>query len=135
MLFRSDMLERSPALRADERSMIDMMRRNSERMQELINDLLDSAALESGQIQFDFDLVDLHTLCAEMAALQQPQADRAGSLSISISRQAPSRCAVIGRASARYWRTCWRTPSSTTARTAAPGCDSWGAMGRRASRS
>ena len=55
--------------------MLEMMDRNVERMQELIGDLLDSAALDAGQMQFDFDTLDLGALAREMAELHRPQAD------------------------------------------------------------
>jgi signal transduction histidine kinase/sensor domain CHASE-containing protein len=58
----------------DER-MLELMDRNVERMQELIGDLLDSASLDAGQMQFDFDVIDIGALAREMADLHRPQAD------------------------------------------------------------
>jgi len=66
---------RSPAAPAEDDRMLEMMDRNVERMQELIGDLLDSASLDAGQMQFDFDTLDAGDLAREMAELHRPQAD------------------------------------------------------------
>ena len=66
---------RASAVSPEDERMLEMMDRNVERMQELIGDLLDSAALDAGQMQFDFDTIDVGTLTREMAELHRPQAD------------------------------------------------------------
>lgn len=66
---------RSPTAAPEDERMLEMMDRNVERMQELIGDLLDSAALDAGQMQFDFDALDLGVTAREMADLHRPQAD------------------------------------------------------------
>ncbi|MFA7296824.1 MAG: ATP-binding protein [Dehalococcoidia bacterium] len=66
---------RASAASPEDARMLEMMDRNVERMQDLIGDLLDSAALDAGQMQFDFDTLDLGMLAREMAELHRPQAD------------------------------------------------------------
>src|SRR5262249_28234624 len=66
---------RTPVAPPEDGRMLEMMDRNVERMQELIGDLLDSASLDAGQMQFDFDTIDLGALVREMAELHRPQAE------------------------------------------------------------
>ena len=66
---------RTPVAPPEDGRMLEMMDRNVERMQELIGDLLDSASLDAGQMQFDFDTIDLGALAREMAELHRTQAE------------------------------------------------------------
>ncbi|HEX4946919.1 MAG TPA: response regulator [Blastocatellia bacterium] len=53
---------------------INIIKRNGERQNELINDLLDMARLMSGKLHLDIALVDLHTLIDEALATLRPAA-------------------------------------------------------------
>jgi signal transduction histidine kinase len=52
-------------LTPEQQNMVSMMERNTQNLIELVNDLLDSAKLESGTLQLDLATVDLSALVAE----------------------------------------------------------------------
>jgi len=60
-----------------EQELFALLTGNAARMRELIDDLLDSTALESGQMQLDLEPLDVGALCADTLAQQQPQAAEA----------------------------------------------------------
>lgn len=65
-------------LEPGELRVIELLGANAERMHELVNDLLDLSALESGELQVDFEPFDLVDLAEEVRRLQLPRSQEAG---------------------------------------------------------
>lgn len=66
------------ALDADSREMIDIARRNTERLMRLINDILDLEGLEEGRMALQFEALDLAPLARETLASITPLAIQYG---------------------------------------------------------
>lgn len=84
--------ELHPEPSSNEQEVLSLIEGNTSRMRELIDDLLDSTALDSGQVQLDLDPVDLAALCRDTLGLQRPQADEAG---VPVYYLAPERPAFV----------------------------------------
>ncbi|MCX6842396.1 MAG: HAMP domain-containing sensor histidine kinase [candidate division WOR-3 bacterium] len=65
-------------LSADQKQVVDVMKRDSEFMLGLVNDLLDVAKIESGKVSLDLKPVDLGALAEENVALNRLLADKNG---------------------------------------------------------
>jgi signal transduction histidine kinase/DNA-binding response OmpR family regulator len=69
---------------------IQRARNNTERLYELVNDLLDLSRIESGSIELDVKLISLATVIQEAAQSLQPEFDRRGlKLSLEIAPDLP----------------------------------------------
>lgn len=66
------------ALSAEERELLGMAHRNSQRLLKLVNTLLDFSRIEAGHVQPVFEPVDLSALTAEAAVAFRPAMERAG---------------------------------------------------------
>ena len=73
-------------------NMLDVARRNSERLAQLVEDLLDIQKIEAGRMEFRLERVDLRDLFQETLELNQAMADRRG-VTLVVSSE-PPRAAV-----------------------------------------
>ncbi|MCJ7738134.1 MAG: hybrid sensor histidine kinase/response regulator, partial [Anaerolineae bacterium] len=61
-----------------QRSFLQIVNRNADRLHELVNDLLDISRIESGQVELNISAVSLHGLIDEVSTLFQNQFDAKG---------------------------------------------------------
>ncbi|MBT2794973.1 response regulator, partial [Paraburkholderia strydomiana] len=68
----------SAALNADDRRLVDIAYRNSQRLLKLVNALLDFSRIEAGRVDINLAPVDLAAFTAELASLFRSTLERAG---------------------------------------------------------
>ena len=92
--------------------MMNIISRQSQRLATLVSDMLDVAQIPAGSFNLHREPVDLASLVRETVELSRGDLERAR---VSPGGQGRARAwwdTGIGRASARWWPTCCRTPSS-----------------------
>jgi signal transduction histidine kinase len=75
-----DLLLEDPGARstAKQQELLDIVKRNTERLVKLIDDLLDFSRIESGKVELRFSAVDMAAVIAEVVRLLQPQMEAKG---------------------------------------------------------
>lgn len=77
-------------LSKEEGTYLSVIRRNIDRMESLVNDLLDLCRLESGQVQVEIGPTSLHTAIKEIVTIMRPQIEeRRLSLNLALSADVP----------------------------------------------
>jgi len=70
--------ESTGPLNSDQKELLEIVRRNSERLSRLINDLLDFQKLKSGKMEFDMRQNDINAVVREIAETMKPLVDEKG---------------------------------------------------------
>ena len=73
-----DLASQSTLLRPEQRDIVDLARRNAQRLLKLVNTLLDFARIEAGRAQASYEPTDLAALTAELASNFRAACERAG---------------------------------------------------------
>jgi two-component system phosphate regulon sensor histidine kinase PhoR len=82
--------EGAGSLSEEQKQLLTVLKRNSDRLSDLINDLLDLSLIDSGQARFDLETVEMGEVVADVVAALSPRAETRGlALGWDVERATP----------------------------------------------
>ncbi|MDQ6805735.1 MAG: hybrid sensor histidine kinase/response regulator, partial [Actinomycetota bacterium] len=93
-----ELLERSPDLTGRQREFVDIILRSTDRLVDLVNDLLDVARIEAGRVELNRRPIDVGEAVREVAELMGPRvADKRQRLDVHVAAMVPPALADASR--------------------------------------
>lgn len=90
MIGLADLLK-DDSLSAEQAGRVSMLRKSSEHLLDIVNDILDLSKSESGKLRLDNERISLRDFVAELAAFYQPTVNQKGlTLKISVAENCPT---------------------------------------------